>query len=208
MVAEITKHHGHHFLWIDDECWMWDLRTERRAQADLARRAHGDVLVVGYGLGLVQKCLLVNRNVTSVLTIELYPEVLIECERVFGELYGMTLVGDFFGTFEVNRIHDRTGYRITTHTTEGSSMDFDRDLTIKIERLSLKDLDHITKHGDTLKKSAYISEDDSRLAAVGSYNDYGSALTWGKVRCPVEKTCHKHRDKREYAALPPTPTYY
>ncbi len=80
---------------------MWDLRTERRAMADLARRAHGDVLVAGYGLGLVQRCLLVNKDVTSVFTIEIHSEVLTECERVFGELYGETLVGDFFDLIEV-----------------------------------------------------------------------------------------------------------
>lgn len=99
--VEILEQRGHHFLWIDGECWMWDLRTERRAQADLARRARGDVLVVGYGLGLVQRCLLVNRDATSILTIEIHPEVLVECERVFGELYGATVVGDFFDLPEV-----------------------------------------------------------------------------------------------------------
>jgi len=96
MSVEITKHHGHHFLWIDGECWMWDLRTERRAQADLARRACGDVLVAGYGLGLVQKCLLVNRAVTYIRTVEKRPGVLVECERVFGELYGEVAIGNFF----------------------------------------------------------------------------------------------------------------
>ncbi len=98
--VEILEQRGHHFLWVDGECWMWDLRTERRAQADLARRARGDVLVSGYGLGLVQRCLSVNKDVTSILTIEMHPEVLVECERVFGELYGETVVGNFFDLSE------------------------------------------------------------------------------------------------------------
>ncbi len=101
--VEILEQKGHHFLWVEGECWMWDLRTERRAQADLARRAHGDVLVAGYGLGLVQRCLLVNKDVTSILTVEIHPEVLIECERVFGELYGETTVGNFFDRVEGSR---------------------------------------------------------------------------------------------------------
>ena len=96
MKIEITKHHGHYFLWIDDDCWMWDFETEVKAQQELADKARGDVLVVGYGLGIVQSMLMVIGGVTSVLTVEKFPEVLKENMRVFGKHYGRTVIGDFF----------------------------------------------------------------------------------------------------------------
>jgi len=96
MVTEITKHHDHYFLWIDDDCWMWDFETEVKAQQELADKARGDVLVVGYGLGIVQSMLMVIGQVTSILTIEKFPEVVNENERVFGKLYGRMFIGDFF----------------------------------------------------------------------------------------------------------------
>jgi len=97
MTVEILKQKGHHFLWIDGECWMWDLPTECEAQEALARQAFGDVLVAGYGLGIVQECLEENKNVFFVLTVEKHPGVLEECRRAFGkELFGETRVVDFF----------------------------------------------------------------------------------------------------------------
>lgn len=94
--VEILKQKGHHFLWIDGECWMWDLPTERKAQAALAEQAYGNVLVAGYGLGLVQRYLLGNPEVTSVLTVESCPGVMEECLRVYGKVYGQVTTIDFF----------------------------------------------------------------------------------------------------------------
>ena len=94
--AKILKQCGYHFLWVGGECWMWDLPGERLAMEALARRAHGDVLVAGYGLGLVQLELMRSQDVASVLTVEICPGVLDECRRVFGALYGQVVVGDFF----------------------------------------------------------------------------------------------------------------
>lgn len=82
---------------------MWDLPGERLAMVALASRAHGDVLVAGYGLGLVQAELLKNRGVTSVLTVEICSDVLDECRRVFGELHGEVVVDDFFELCEGHR---------------------------------------------------------------------------------------------------------
>ena len=100
MTVEITRHHDHYFLWIDDDCWMWDFETEVKAQQELADKARGDVLVVGYGLGIVQKMLVKIGQATSILTIEKFPEVLEENMRVFGKHYGRTIIGDFFNMDE------------------------------------------------------------------------------------------------------------
>lgn len=99
MEVKILQQEGHHFLWIDGDCWMWDLPTEVEAQEMLAAQAHGEVLVAGYGLGIVQKALLRNERVTKIFTVELHNEVLRECRRVFGmELHGFAMQGDFYET--------------------------------------------------------------------------------------------------------------
>ena len=98
--AKILTQCGYHFLWVDGECWMWDLPGERLAMEALASRAHGEVLVAGYGLGLVQAELLRNLDVNSVLTVEICPGVLDECRRVFGVLHGQVMVDDFFDLVE------------------------------------------------------------------------------------------------------------
>ena len=94
--VEIKEQNGHKFLWINDELWMWDIPVERKLQKDIADAAYGEVLVAGYGLGLVQKYLLENKNVSLVVTVEKMPKVINECERVYGKLYGDVLIGDFF----------------------------------------------------------------------------------------------------------------
>ena len=101
--AKILTQCGYHFLWVDGECWMWDLPGERLAMEALARRAHGDVLVAGYGLGLVQLELMRSQDVASVLTVEICSGVLDECRRVFGELHGEVRVDDFFELCEGHR---------------------------------------------------------------------------------------------------------
>ena len=65
MKVEILKQKGNYFLWIDDSLWMWDIESERKIQYGLTHEAYGDVLVAGYGLGIVQKYLRNNTNVTS-----------------------------------------------------------------------------------------------------------------------------------------------
>ena len=70
MKVEILEQKGNYFLWIDDSLWMWDIESERKIQYDLAKEAYGEVLVAGYGLGIVQRFLLQNNNVASITTIE------------------------------------------------------------------------------------------------------------------------------------------
>lgn len=94
--VEIIQMKGNNFLWINDYLWMWDIKAEKEAQRRLAKPAYGDVLVAGYGLGLVQKFLLENENVSSVTTIELTKKVIDENIRVFGKVHGEVIIGDFF----------------------------------------------------------------------------------------------------------------
>lgn len=96
MNVEILEMKGHHFLWIDDELWMWDVADEVHAQQRIAEQAVGDVLVIGYGLGLVQSCLVQNKKVLSVLTVEKDIQVTTACSEYFGELYGDVLLADFY----------------------------------------------------------------------------------------------------------------
>ncbi len=104
MSVKILQQEGHNFLWVDGECWMWDLPTEVEAQRKLAAQAYGDVLVAGYGLGIVQRHLLLNDEVDRVYTVELDNRVLQECRRVFNlNLYGFVSQGDFYELPGVHR---------------------------------------------------------------------------------------------------------
>ncbi len=103
MDVEILKQKGYNFLWINGYLWMWDIEVEREAQNDLAKQASGNVLVAGYGLGIVQRCLLNNASVLSLTTVELYQEVIEECKRVYGIIYGTVDIGDFYELQEIEK---------------------------------------------------------------------------------------------------------
>ena len=96
--VEIIQQKGYDFLWVDDYLWMWDIPIERKCQKKLANQAFGEVLVAGYGLGVIQKYLLMNHNVIGkyLLTIEKNEQVIKECEKVYGQIYGGIVIGDFF----------------------------------------------------------------------------------------------------------------
>ena len=103
--AEITKVNNYHILWIDGYPWMWDFPQEAEMQRELAQEAEGDVLVAGYGLGLVQKYLFDNPRVTSVTSVELYQEVMDEAKNYFGIPYGDVVVCDFY-TYQPAKKYD------------------------------------------------------------------------------------------------------
>ena len=93
---DILEHKGSRFLWLDDYLWMWDTEQEKELQKELANEAHGDVLVAGYGFGLLSEYLLQNPKVKSVTTIEKYEEV-IEKMKEFGKIHGEIIIGDYYG---------------------------------------------------------------------------------------------------------------
>ena len=96
MNVEILQQKGHNFLWINDYLSMWDIPVERKAQKKIAEKAFGDVLIAGYGLGIVQKYLSENNNVKSVTTIEKSKEVIDKVKQIYGKTYGEIIVGDFY----------------------------------------------------------------------------------------------------------------
>jgi len=96
MKVEILEQKGNYFLWIDDSLWMWDIESERKIQYGLAHEAYGDVLVAGYGLGLVQRYLRNNHNVTSITTVEISKEIIEACKNQFGYISGDYIIEDFY----------------------------------------------------------------------------------------------------------------
>lgn len=97
--VEIFKVKDDRFLYIDGDFWMWDTREERIDQKALASQAFGDVLVAGYGFGLVQSYLvemILREEVKSVLTVELHREVLVKVAEEYGVLHGPCFVRDFY----------------------------------------------------------------------------------------------------------------
>ena len=103
--VEILKQKGHNFLWVDDYLWMWDIPSEQIYQRKIAEKSFGDVLIAGYGLGLVQRYLVQNPLVKSILTVEKYPEVIDACRKVYGEIHGDININDFYD-FNPRRKYD------------------------------------------------------------------------------------------------------
>lgn len=93
--VEILDHKNYKFLFLDDHLWMWDTPDEKELQENLSRKAYGDVLVVGYGFGILTKLLLSNPKVNSVITVEKFLEV-IDKVNEFGPIYGEIIVSDFY----------------------------------------------------------------------------------------------------------------
>lgn len=96
MKVEILKQKGYRFLWINDYLWMWDIPIEQKMQKKIADECYGDVLIAGYGLGIVQRCLTKRLKVNSITTIEKYPEVTVACQKEYGKIYGSVIHGDFY----------------------------------------------------------------------------------------------------------------
>ena len=99
--AEILKQNGYDFLWVrkdgkKPELWMWNVPNETEAQKQIADQAFGDVLVAGYGLGVVQKLLLENPKVEKVVTCEINPSVIEANRKAYGQLYGDVVICDFY----------------------------------------------------------------------------------------------------------------
>mgnify|MGYP000370174266 CR=1 FL=1 len=92
---EVLKRGSNKFIFIDDHLWMWDTPQERKLQKDLADQSCGDVLVAGYGLGLVSQYLFKKSQVTSVTTVEKYPEVLEGIKKIV-PIYGKIIIRDFY----------------------------------------------------------------------------------------------------------------
>ncbi len=98
MNVEILEMKGHHFLWIDGELWMWDLPAEVEIQQEMADLAYGNVLVVGCGLGVIQRMLGANPEVdnTELLTIEKNVDVYTACRDHGLAVPGGIFICDFF----------------------------------------------------------------------------------------------------------------
>jgi len=103
--VEILQQNGYNFLWIDNYLWMWDIPVERKVQEKIAGQAYGDVLVAGYGLGIVQRYLMKNTKVNSVMTIEKESDVIDKCKGVYGDIYGDIRIIDFF-SYETDKKFD------------------------------------------------------------------------------------------------------
>lgn len=101
---EILQHKNHKFLFIDNYLWMWDIPQEKEIQKNIAKQAFGEVLVAGYGFGIVSKYLLENPKVKSVTTIEKYQEI-IDKMKEFGPIYGKIVIADFLELPE-DKIYD------------------------------------------------------------------------------------------------------
>jgi len=92
---EILEHGNNKFLFLDDYLWMWDLPQEKELQKDIAKQAFGDVLIAGYGFGIVTEFSLRNPKVRSVTTVEKHKEIIDKMESL-GEIYGKIVINDFF----------------------------------------------------------------------------------------------------------------
>lgn len=125
MKVEILKQYGYHFLWIDGEHWMWDVPVERKIQKSIARQAYGDVLVAGYGLGLVQEYLSKNKKVKKIVTVEKYPEIIKVAKETYGKLYGEVVVKDFY-KFRTIKKFDCVIGDIWADITEESLADYNK----------------------------------------------------------------------------------
>jgi spermidine synthase len=101
---EILQYKEYKVMFINDKLWMWDAPEEREMQKSLSKEAYGDVLVAGYGFGILTEMLTKNPKVKSVTTVERYGEV-IEKMKKFGKIHGNVVISDFF-SFQENRKFD------------------------------------------------------------------------------------------------------
>ena len=127
MQVKIIKQNGYNFLWIDNYLWMWDIPVERKVQEKIATEAYGDVLIAGYGLGLVQYYLTKNPKVKSITTLEKNEAVVREVHRVYKKIYGNIINKDFY-KFKTKNKYDCVIGDIWEDIVEDSLNDYNRFL--------------------------------------------------------------------------------
>lgn len=93
--VKILQYEKARVLFINGDLWMWDTPRERKLQKELSNLAFGDVLVAGYGFGIVTKFLLKNPKVKSVTTVERYEEILKAVSKT-EKIAGKVFVCDFY----------------------------------------------------------------------------------------------------------------
>lgn len=96
-MAKIVLHDigGDHYLYINGHLWMYNLGEEKKMQKKISDQAYGEVLVVGYGLGIVHQFLKENPNVRSITTVEKYQKVIDINTEVYDLVYGEVIIADF-----------------------------------------------------------------------------------------------------------------
>ncbi len=102
MQIEVLNHKKHSFIFINNLLWMWDTPQERSLQKELAKKAYGDVLVAGYGLGIVTEFLTKNPKVKSITTVEKYKEILDKVSES-KKIYGNVIISDFYNVSEYKK---------------------------------------------------------------------------------------------------------
>ncbi len=148
--VEIIQQKGYNFLWIDDDVWMWDIPQEQIAQQRISEEAYGNVLVAGYGLGILQRQLTQNPNITSLTTIEILPEIIAANQEAYGKVYGDIIIGDFYDFSTSNQYDCVIG-----------------DVWMDIEPEALAEYHKFEDHARTLAKA------DGKILAWGQDFFYG-----------------------------------
>jgi 16S rRNA A1518/A1519 N6-dimethyltransferase RsmA/KsgA/DIM1 with predicted DNA glycosylase/AP lyase activity len=92
---EILKHGNCKFMFIEGDLWMWDTPRERELQKNVADKAFGNVLVAGYGFGILTNFLIKNPKVKSVTTVEIYKECIDEMKKI-EKINGKIIISDFY----------------------------------------------------------------------------------------------------------------
>ena len=102
---QIINQNGINFLWNKNKLITWDIPAEQSMLKEMSKIAFGNVLVVGYGLGLVQQYLLENPKVNSVTTLEKNKDIPQINHETFKQTHGEILIGNFF-THKIEQEYD------------------------------------------------------------------------------------------------------
>lgn len=99
---EILSHKNYKFLFINNDLWMWDTPRERELQKNIAKKAFGDVLVVGYGFGIIVEFLIKNPKIKSITIVEKYEEIIKKMKKP-NKIYGKIVINDFYKLSEAQK---------------------------------------------------------------------------------------------------------
>ena len=92
--AVILRTGGIRTLAHSDTFWMSDAKIHKRSMRELAEQCFGDVLVGGYGMGIVQRYLTSNPAVLSITTVEICGDVIAKMAIEDQWIWGRVIVAD------------------------------------------------------------------------------------------------------------------
>lgn len=195
----IIKVNGKNVLMSNGICVSMESMHELSVKKQLASKAKGRVLVLGYSMGEIQRFLTDNKLVSSIVTIEKSKELIETVKNEFGEIIGTVIYADFFDLVTTDKFD-------TVIYNKVQNIEYERVFTYIKYKNKAKDMlnenGNFVIHGmeffEYLIKRDNINQEDARYKAFDYIYKYYKDLKYENIMKMVfEYEIFKNLEKKQ-----------